>query len=71
MCPCLPPTWKGKTENRFRLKKAKPVLCIAEIPFWISGGKRNGRELHLIAGENLYDWPFEAAIRVGNRYEER
>ncbi|WP_308763528.1 hypothetical protein [uncultured Bacteroides sp.] len=33
--------------------------------------KRNGRELHLIAGENLYDRPFEAAIRVGNRYEEK
>lgn len=33
--------------------------------------KKNSRELHLIAGENLYDWPFEAAIRVGNRYEEK
>lgn len=33
--------------------------------------KSNSRELHLIAGENLYDWPFEAAIRVGNRYEEK
>lgn len=26
---------EGKIENRFRLKRAKPVLCIAKIPFWI------------------------------------
>lgn len=33
--------------------------------------KRNSRELHLIAGENLYDQPFDVGVRVGNIYDEK
>lgn len=47
------------------------VVCWQNRFMHLSMEKRNGRELHFVAGENLYDQPFEAAVRVGNNYDQK